>query len=73
MSNYTINYEVGDIVTGRTGNSHMLRVVAVPAPWKVEVTMASGEGKKESWIEDISDLRNVTKDDPIGGDTGEKP
>lgn len=73
MKKYTTQYDPGDIVTGRNGNSHMLRVISVPEPSKVEVAMASGDGKKESWIEDISDLRNVTKGDPLGGDTGEKP
>ena len=72
MSNYTTNYEAGDIVTGRTGNSIMMRVVEVISATQVHVKAASSFSKKSDWIENISDLRNVTKDDPIGGDTGEK-
>ncbi len=58
-------YEIGDIVTGRTGNSIMMRVVWVTSETQVEVVAASGFSKKESWIEQISDLRNVTKGDPL--------
>ena len=65
MKTYTENYEAGDIVTGKSGHSIMLRIVSVISTTQVEVKPASGFSKKESWIEEISDLRNVTKGDPL--------
>lgn len=56
-------FEVGDIVTKRESGGHMLRVVEVVSDTKVLVKISSGNIKP--FEEDISNLRNVTKGDPI--------
>lgn len=65
MSQYTKDYEPGDLVTERKGGGHTMRVQKVLGDFTVEVVPASEVHGKQAVIRDISGLRNMTKGDPL--------
>lgn len=65
MAKYTANYELGDLVTGRTGRSITMRVVEIIDAYAVKVVPASAAHGTQGTTKNISELRNMTKGDPL--------
>ena len=60
-----VRFDPGDLVVRKSGGTGFMRVVSQDSPTTVICCDTFGGCKKATWQEQICELRNVTKSDPL--------